>query len=71
MKMTYRSLRDQLNKFTEDQLDSDVSIMIHHQEFFEMDGNIFFTTEEDEDDPSVGVLDEGHPWFALNDLDLE
>jgi hypothetical protein len=61
MKMTYRKLKEQLEKFTDEQLDCDVSIMLHDQEFYEMNGHINFTTENDEDNPSVGILDEGYP----------
>lgn len=68
MKMTYRKLKEALAGFTEEQLDCDVSIMLHDHEFYELDGNINFSGKDfadDEDDPSIGILDEGHPWLSI------
>lgn len=68
MKMTYRKLKEELATFTDEQLDCDVSIRLHDGEFYEMDGAIYITKEDDEYDPSVGILDEGHPWLSIADL---
>jgi hypothetical protein len=63
--MTYRRLKEELDKFTPEQLDCDVSFMLPDKEFYEMDGQIHFTGQEGEDDPSDGILDEGHPWLSM------
>jgi hypothetical protein len=65
MEMTYRTLRDKLNKFTDEQLDCDVSVMTLDEEFHGIHKDISFTNKKDEDDLSVGILDEGHPWLCV------
>jgi hypothetical protein len=64
MKMTYRKLKEQLDKLNEEQLDSDVSIHDGHaDEFYEAEG-ILETVPEGEDD----ILDVGHPYIVIRNL---
>ena len=64
MKITYRKLKEQLEKLSEEQLDADVSIYDGSaDEFYEAEG-ILEITPEGEDD----VLDAGHPYIVIRNL---
>ena len=72
MNMTYRRLKDRLDEMTEEQLDCDVSIYEPSiGEFFPLGIHVLITPSddnEDDDDPSIGILDEGHPYLTIDNL---
>lgn len=77
--MTYRELKEYLNKFTEEDLDCNVTVMAENGEFYPLHNSVLFTMESEDDtpfendngdlmlDPSDGILDSGHPWLAIQD----
>ena len=62
--ISYRDLKENINCMNDKQLDSTVTV-IAHGEFYGI-LSLRHTTKSDPEDPSVGVLDEGHPWLVLN-----
>ena len=68
-KLTYRDMFEIISKFTEEQLNSDVSIRIYNDEFLEVKG--FYYTKDDGKDPASGILDVGHPYISIIGMDIE
>jgi len=68
--MTYRQLGQQCKEIPEEHKDDDVTIYIEvEDEFYEVfSDTLAYSVDVEEDNVASGILDDGHPYLVLSDI---